>query len=64
MRKFLPYILRGLGRSRVRTTLTVLGVMVAVGVFSLLASLESSMDRTIDQASRNTMLIVTQSDQW
>ena len=64
MFRFLPYVLRSALRNKVRTTLTLLGVLVAVGVFSLLASLEGSMNRTVDRAAQNTLLVVGQKDQW
>ena len=64
MLDFLPYLVRSALRNKVRTILTLLGVMVAVGVFSLLASLESSMNRTIDQTAQSSLLIVQEKDQW
>ena len=64
MFKFLPYVVRSALRNKVRTILTVVGVIVAVGVFSLLASLGSSMNRTIDRAAQNALLVVGEKDQW
>ena len=43
---------------------TLFGVMVAVGVFCLLASIETSMNRTIDRTAQSSLLVVTQKDQW
>ena len=64
MLDFLPYLVRSALRNKVRTVLTLLGVMVAVGVFSLLASLESSMNRAIDRTAQSALLVVTEKDQW
>ena len=64
MLRFWPYILRSALRSKVRTTLTLLGVMVAIGIFSLLASIESSMNESIDSAAQKSLLIVNEKDQW
>jgi len=64
MLDFLPYLVRSALRNKVRTALTLLGVMVAVGVFSLLASLESSMNRTIDRTAQSSLLVVQEKDQW
>ena len=64
MLRFWPYILRSAKRSKVRTSITLLGVMVAIGIFSLLASIESSMNVTIDSVAQQTLLIVNEKDQW
>lgn len=64
MIKFWPYILRNVTRNKVRTGLTLLGVMVAVGIFCFLASIESSMHGSIDRAAQNTLLVVNEKDQW
>ena len=64
MFRFLPYILRSARRNKVRSVLTLVGVMVAVGVFAVLASIESSMNVTIDTVAKQTLLIVTEKDQW
>ena len=39
-------------------------LLVAVGIFCFLASIESSMNRTIDAVAQNTMLVVAEKDQW
>ena len=62
--RFLPYILRSVLRNKVRSVLTLLGLMVAVGIYCLLASVESSMDKSIDEAAQSTLLIVNQKDRW
>ena len=64
MTKLLPYVLRSIARSKVRTVLTLFGLMVAVGIFCFLVSIESSMERTIDRAAESSVLVVTQKDQW
>ena len=64
MPRFLPYVIRNILRSRVRTVLTLLGLLVAVGIYGLLASVESSMDRTIDGAAQNSLLVVNEKDKW
>ena len=64
MFRFWPYILRSTRRSKVRTVLTLLGIMVAIGIFSLLASIESSMNVTIDSVAQQTLLILNEKDQW
>ncbi len=64
MLKFLPYTLRSASRNKVRTVLTLLGVMVAVGIFCFLASIESSMDEAIDRVAQRTLLVVNEKDQW
>jgi len=62
--RFLPYVMRSIFRNKVRTTLTVFGLMVAVGIFCFLTSIETSMNATIDRAAQSSMLVVTQKDQW
>jgi cell division protein FtsX len=64
MIKFWPYILRNVFRNKVRTVLTLLGVMVAVGIFCFLASIESSMHHAIDRVAQNSLLVLTEKDQW
>ena len=64
MLKFWPYILRSVLRNKVRTVLTLLGMMVVVGVFCFLASIESSMNNTIDKVAQTTLLILNEKDQW
>jgi len=64
MPRFWPYILRNVLRNRVRTALTVLGMMVAVGIFCFLASIESSMHRAIDRVAQGSLLVLTEKDQW
>lgn len=62
--KFWPYIIRNVLRNKVRTLLTTLGVTVAVGIFCLLASIEASMHRTIDDVAQQSLLVVNEKDQW
>ena len=62
--RFWTYIVRNALRSKVRTVLTLLGVMVAVGIFSILASIESSMHRAIDSVAQRSLLVITEKDQW
>jgi len=64
MPKFLPYVLRSILRNKVRTVLTLFGLMVAVGIFCFLVSIETSMEQTIDRAAQSSLLVVTQKDQW
>lgn len=64
MFKFWPYIIRNVFRNKVRTGLTLFGVMIAVGIFCLLASIESSMHRSIDRVAQGSLLIVNEKDQW
>ncbi len=64
MIKFVPYILRSVFRNKVRTVLTLMGLMVAVGIYCFLASIESSMNDTIDRAAQNSLLILNEKDQW
>ena len=64
MIKFVPYILRSVFRNKVRTMLTLMGLMVAVGIYCFLASIESSMNDTIDRAAQNSLLILSEKDQW
>jgi hypothetical protein len=64
MLDFVPYLVRSALRNKVRTVLTLFGVMVAVGVFSLLASLESSMHRSIDRTAQSALLVVNEKDKW
>ena len=64
MPKLLPYVLRSIARNKVRTTLTLFGLMVAVGIFCFLVSIETSMVSTIDRAAESSLLVVTQKDQW
>ena len=61
---FLRYIARNVLRNKTRTTLTVLGVTVAVAIFCFLASIESSMNRSIDQVSQSSLLVIAEKDQW
>ena len=64
MLKFWPYILRNVRRNRVRSVLTILGMAVVVAVFCVLASIESSMNRAIDDMAQTTLLVVNEKDQW
>ena len=64
MLKFWPYILRSVMRNKVRTVLTMLGMMVVVSVFCFLASIESSMNNTIDKVAQTTLLVLNEKDQW
>ena len=64
MPRFLPYILRSVLRNKVRTALTLLGMMVVVAVFCFLASIESSMNNTIDKVAQTTLLVLNEKDQW
>ena len=60
----LPYVWRSIRRNKVRTALTLFGLMVAVGVFCFLVSIEASMNSTVDRAAEASLLVVTQKDQW
>ena len=64
MSRFLPYVMRSILRNKVRTTLTIFGLMVAVGIFCFLTSIETSMNSTIQRAAQSSLLVVTQKDQW
>lgn len=64
MHKFLKYILRNVKRNKVRTFLTVFGVMIAVAIFCFLASLGNSMTASIDKVAEDTMLVVGEKDQY
>ena len=64
MVKFWPYILRSVLRNKVRTVLTLLGMMVVVGIFCFLASIESSVNNTLDKVAQTTLLILNEKDQW
>ena len=64
MLRFWPYILRSVLRNKVRTVLTMLGMMVVVAVFCFLASIESSMNNTIDKVAQTTLLVLNEKDQW
>lgn len=64
MHKFFPYILRSVLRSKVRTVLTLAGVMVAVAIFCFLASIESSMNAEIDRVAQGSLLVLSEKDQW
>jgi ABC-type antimicrobial peptide transport system permease subunit len=57
MIKFLPYVLRSAWRNRIRTALTVLGVGVAVFLVVWLAALLDSRTRTVEMASKTTLLV-------
>jgi cell division protein FtsX len=56
--------MRNVKRNKVRTSLTLLGMMVAVAIFCFLASIESSMNQAIDSVAQNTLLVVNEKDQW
>ena len=62
--KLMPYVLRSIARNKVRTVLTLFGLMVAVGIFCFLASIESSMHGSIDRVAQNTLLVLNEKDQW
>ena len=64
MFKLWPYIFRSTLRNKVRATLTLLGMAVAVAVFCCLASIESSMHKAIDGVAQNTLMVVNEKDQW
>ena len=59
MIKYLPYILRSAWRNRVRSTLTVLGVAVAVFIVTFLAAVRESRTKAVEAASETT-LVTTQ----
>lgn len=64
MSRLLAYIVKNALRNKVRTGLTLLGLMVAIGIFTFLAAVESTMTNTIDKASQSTLLVMAQKDQW
>lgn len=64
MIRFLPYVFRSIVRNKVRTALTLFGLIVAVGVFCFLVSIETSMERTVERAAESSLLVVSQKDQW
>ena len=64
MPRFLPYILRSVLRNKVRTVLTLLGMMVAVGVFCFLASIESSMNNDDRPGGPDLPAGRHEKDQW
>jgi len=64
MLEFLPYVLRSVFRNRVRTVLTLFGLLVVVGIYCFLASVESSMNRTVDSAAQASLLVMSEKDQW
>ena len=59
MIKYLPYIMRSAWRNRVRSTLTVLGVAVAVFIVTFLAAVRESRTKAVEAASETT-LVTTQ----
>ena len=59
MLKFIPYIVRSAWRNRVRSTLTVLGVAVAVFIVTFLAAVRESRSKAVEAASETT-LVTTQ----
>ncbi len=59
MIKFMPYIVRSAWRNRVRSTLTVLGVAVAVLIVTFLAAVRESRTKAVEAASETT-LVTTQ----
>ena len=64
MTRFWPYILRNTLRNKVRTILTLVGMMVTVSVFCFLASIPSSVNAAIDRVAQTTLLVVGEKDQW
>lgn len=64
MAGFGNYVVRNVLRNKARTVLTVLGVTVAVAIFCFLASIESSMNRSIDRVAQSSLLVVAEKDQW
>ncbi len=64
MTRFWPYILRNTLRNKVRTVLTLVGMMVTVSVFCFLASIPSSVNSAIDRVAQTTLLVVGEKDQW
>ena len=59
MIKYVPYVVRSAWRNRVRSTLTVLGVAVAVFIVTFLAAVRESRSKVVRAASQTT-LITTQ----
>ena len=59
MIKYLPYVVRSAWRNRLRSTLTVLGVAVAVFIVTFLAAVRESRTRAVEAASETT-LVTTQ----
>ncbi len=64
MIKFLPYVVRSVLRNKVRTALTLFGLLVAVGIYCVLAAVESSMNDTIDASAQSSLLVLNERDQW
>ena len=64
MIKFFPYVMRSVLRNKVRTVLTLFGLVVAVGIYCVLASVESSMNDTINASAQNSLLVLNEKDQW
>jgi hypothetical protein len=59
MLRYVPYIFRSAWRNPVRSTLTVLGVAVAVFIVTGLAAIRESRSRAVEAASETT-LVTTQ----
>jgi hypothetical protein len=59
MIKYMPYIVRSAWRNKVRSTLTVLGVAVAVFIVTFLAAVRESRTKAVEAASQTT-LVTTQ----
>lgn len=62
--KFLPLALKNLKNNRLRTSLTVLGVAVAVFVFCFFQSMQSTMASVVTKAGEENNLIVLQANAW
>lgn len=60
--KFAILVMKSLGRNKVRTLLTGLGIMVLVAIFSVVTNVTSTVKRKISSQGQQTRLIV--SERW
>lgn len=59
--KFLPLVIKNLFRKKIRTTLTILSIMVAMFLFGLLAVIDTAFTAGIDVAGADRLVVIGRS---
>ena len=64
MLKLIPLAFKCIRENRIRTALTIVGVLVAIFIFCYFQSIQSSMTRLVAEAGKQNNLVVLQENVW